>query len=202
MAENASLAAYEYSTRGRIHLIGIENSLEVSFDEYEKSNRKPRLLFGPRSEDISREKLVFFLLSDLRFKLAKCRKDGCGRYFVLKHWNRHYKLGTLCDTHQRSRSLESAVKATADSRRNAAKALHGLAAEKFANQITAAPNWPIDAKLKEKVVLYLNDEIHRSDSLKAVYRDGITGKWLARSENWKAMVLEARKLNKKSTERK
>jgi hypothetical protein len=199
------LAAYEFSKQGKIRLLPDSSSLALWLAESDKEptgHFYPLIGSPPQSAEYAKEKLVFFLLSDLRFKLAKCRKDSCGKYFVLKHWNRLYKRGTVCESCQRSRSLESAVNATAESRRKAGNTLHQLAAKKFIRQILVAPDWPIDGKLKERIVLYLNSEIKRTDSLKAIYRDGITGRWLANAKNWNPIVSEARKLNRKSTERK
>src|SRR6185437_16732956 len=188
----ASLAAYEYSKRNRIGLLGISGSLEVWFSPYETDNGRPRLL-GVRNEDIAREKLVFFLLSEFRFKLAKCRKEGCGKYFALKHWKRTYKRGTVCADCQRIRSQESAAKATSGDRIQAEWMLSRLAAKKFSKQILRNPNWVNDRHLRESLVKYLNTQIERVDLLRAVYlsgpRNGITGKWLSRAKNWKSIEM-------------
>ncbi len=188
-ADGASLAAYKYSKGRRISLLGRSGDLGIWFDPYKEDPKSLSPYFGPTSEDIAREKLVFFLLSDLRYKLAKCRKAECGRYFLLKHWKRSYRRGTVCDTCQRVRSLESAVKATANNRLMAKKVLYKLVTNKFASQILNTPDWYRNAELKEAIVNYLNTCIKRSDSLRALYwsgpRKGVTGKWLANSKNWK-----------------
>jgi hypothetical protein len=184
------LVVFEYSKRNRISLLGTSDGLKLVFDCYEENNGRPRFL-GVRNEDIAREKLVFFLLSELRFKLAKCRKEDCGKYFALKHWKRTYKRGTFCSDCQRLRSLESAVKATSGDRIEAELMLCSLAAKRFSKQILRNPNWVKDGRLREGLVQYLNARIDHVDCLRAVYlsgpRNGVTGKWLSRAKNWKAI---------------
>jgi hypothetical protein len=184
------LVVFEYSKRNRISLLGTSEGLKLWFDPYGERKGRPFIL-GVRNEDIAREKLVFFLLSDLRFKLAKCRQDGCGKYFALKHWKRTYKRGTFCSDCQRARSQESALKATAGDRTDAGWMLCHLAAKKFARQIEKSPDWHKSPPLRASVLKYLNARIERVNLLKAVYlsgpRQGITGKWLSRASNWKAI---------------
>jgi hypothetical protein len=168
-------------------LVGSGNSLSPWFDTYDKEptgSLYPLIGQPPRSTEYAREQLVFFLLSDVRFRLAKCRREHCGTYFLLKHWNRQYKRGTLCDSCKRSRSEESAIKATAQVRDDAKAELHNLAARKFAKQIRSTSRWHQQKELKDRIADFLNAKIERSDSLGAVYKKGITGKWVARSENW------------------
>ena len=61
--------------------------------------------------------------------------------------------------------------------------LHSLAAKKFAKQIRSTPRWHQQKELKDRIAAFLNAKIERS-ALGAVYKRGITGKWVARSENW------------------
>lgn len=185
-AAAAALAAREYSKQGKILLLPDANSLVLWLEKHDKeptgslySPHRP-----PRSIEYAREQLVFFLLSDVRFRLAKCRKEYCGTYFLLKHWNRQYKGGTLCDLCKRSRSEESAIRATADVRNWAKAQLHDFAAKKFAKQIRNTPRWHQQKELKDRIAGFLNAKIERSESLGAVYKRGITGKWVTRSENW------------------
>lgn len=183
---------YDYSQRNRICLFAKSQGLELWFKRYEVTDGRPRLL-GVRNEDIARENLVFLLLSDLRFKLAKCRRDGCGKYFALNHWKRTYKRGTFCSECQRARSQESAVRATAGERNEAEWMLSRLAARKFAKRIAANPNWHQDANLRTALVKYLNARIERVDLLRSVYksgnRNGITTKWLSHAKNWNAIQM-------------
>jgi len=188
-AQNCALAARQHSQHGRVELMPYESGLELRFAEYdEPSTESLRPLLGTRDEDYAREQLVLFLLTGLRFMLAKCRKEECGTYFVLRHWNRKYKDGTLCDSCKRSRSQDSAVKATAEVRKDAASQLHQLVAKRFSKQIRRIPDWHKQPELKGAIAEYLNQQIERSESLRAVYlngkREGVTGKWVARSENW------------------
>jgi hypothetical protein len=186
--EKARGTASAASEPKKICLVGRGNSLSPWFDTYD--NEPTGSLYSlsgqpPRSTEYAREQLVFFLLSNVRFRLAKCRKDHCGTYFLLKHWNRQYKGGTLCDSCKRSRSEESAIKATAEVRDHAKAELHEFAAKKFAKQIRGTPRWHQQKELKGRIASFLNAKIERSESLRAVYKSGITGKWVARSENWK-----------------
>jgi hypothetical protein len=184
-ARGAALAAHGYLERRKFHLVASGNSLRPWFDTYERAPTIPlRALIGPRPEHYAQEQLAFFLLSNMRFRLAKCRKETCGTYFLLSHWNRRYKRGTLCKSCGRSRSLESAVKATAEVRKDAATQLHSLAAKKFARQIRSTSRWHQQKELKDRIADFLNAKIERSELLGAVYKRGITGKWVARSENW------------------
>jgi len=61
----------------------------------------------------------------------------------------------------------------------------------FAKQIRSTPYWYKQPELKGAIAEYLNQQIERSDLLRAVYlsgkREGVTGKWVARSENWKGI---------------
>ena len=185
MSERVAAAVYEYSKQGKILLLTNSNSLAPWLARFDREPSTPlRALIGPRPEDYAKEQLVFFLLSNIRFKLAKCRKEHCGTYFLLNHWNRRYKGGTLCDSCKRTRSEASAMKATADSRSTAAAELHKFVARKFAKQIRSAPGWQKQKELKGRIAAYLNAKIERSESLRAVYKRGITGKWVARAENW------------------
>jgi hypothetical protein len=188
-AQKCGHAAVEYLRRARVGFLPDEGGLLLSFLEYKEPSTEPlRPLIDTRNEDYAREQLVFFLLSQVRFMLAKCRKKDCGTYFLLRHWNRQYKGGTLCNSCKRSRSQDSAVKATAEVRKNAASQLHQLAAKRFSKRILSIPDWHKQPELKGAIAEYLNRQIERSESLRAVYlngkREGVTGKWVARSENW------------------
>jgi hypothetical protein len=191
----AKAAACEYSKRGKILLLPdpLSDSKRlapwfVTASEMEFAS-KMRGMPPSGSKDDPAEQLVFFLLSDIRLKLAKCRNEKCGSYFLLKHWNRRYKRGTLCDPCKRSRSLESALKATEKERLQAKRELYELAGNRFAKQIRSSPDWYKDSKLKDSITHYLNDHIQRSVSLSAIYmrrpRKGLTGKWVAHPKNWK-----------------
>jgi len=191
--EGVALAAYEFSERGKIRLLTGSDGLAPWISTYEgEPTGALRPLLGPRNEDYAREQLVFFLLSDLRFKLAKCRKENCGTYYLLKHWNRQYKRGTLCDFCKRSRSEESAIKATAEVRDHAKTQLHDFAAKKFAKQILSTPDWHRQKALKNAISKFLSAKIERSESLRTVYKSGVTGKWVSRSENWNAIDTAAK----------
>lgn len=189
-ARDSAQAAHEYSKLGKLHLIPYKDRLVLSPDEYDPKRRIVRSLIGIPPENYAKEKLTLFLLSELRNKLAKCHK--CGQYFVLRHWNRLYKRGTLCDSCKRSRSEESAIKATAEVRDHAKAQLYDFAAKKFAKQIDSTPDWHRQKTLKNAIAKFLSAKIERSESLRAVYKSGVTGKWVSRSENWNAIDTAAK----------
>jgi hypothetical protein len=62
-----------------------------------------------------------------------------------------------------------------------------LAAKRFGHLIRRGEAWYADAKLKASVSAYLNEEIENSDDLRRVYRNGVTGKWLALKANWEGI---------------
>lgn len=125
---------------------------------------------------------ALLFLCDWRLKIAKCRRDGCGCYFELNHWNRVYKRGTFCPECVRARSLDSAIVHTAKARREAELELYRLAAQRFSKRIAKNPNWHGDRKLKETIAGFLNAQIEHRQDLRAVYRSGgrqgVSLKWL------------------------
>ena len=195
LAQKASEAANSYSKMGRGRLLGVQNRLELWFDLYgeNKVSVGGFSRIAPRAETIAAEKLVMFLLSELRNRLAKCRNRECGRYFVLSHWNRTYRKGTFCAECQRERSLKSAAKATAAERSTAEGELRRMAATHFRAQIVGNANWHKDAKMKDQISRYLTARIGRSASLSRAYPAGVSGKWVARHSNWSALETAAKK---------
>lgn len=194
-AKTVCEAVHKYSTRGKMHLRSTRDRIELWFDL--QDGKTPLASEGfPLSiyiETVASEKLVLFLLSDLSYKIARCREAECGRYFILKQWNRTYKTGTRCDECQRARSLKSAVAATADERDRAEKKLHELAATRFGEQIRGDSSWHKNPKLKDRIAHSLSRKIEHSADLQKVYPAGVTGKWVARADNWTAIETAARK---------
>ncbi len=193
-ANAVSAAVYKYSTRGKMHLLGTKDGLQLWFDlEAEKTPPAAGFALELFIETVASEKLVLFLLSGLSYKLGKCRDPDCGRYFVLKHWTRPYKSGPRCDECQRARSLKSAKAATADDRDRAEGKLHSLAATHFGEQIRGDSDWHKNPKLKDQIAHYLSRKIERSADLLKVYPAGVTRKWVTRADNWKAIQTVAKK---------
>jgi hypothetical protein len=127
--------------------------------------------------------LTALCLNPWHRKLAKCRGRECGRYFELRHWNRVYKMGTLCPDCARARRSESAALSTAKARKKAERELHRLVAKRFGKRIAVDPNWRNDPKLRAKIVGVLNERIGNTGRLAAVYPRRISGKWLSWSKN-------------------
>ena len=192
-AANVGEAVHKYSTRGKIRLLGVGGSLHLWIEEYETPRKFGlRPLLAPPNESYASEQLVFFLLSDVRFKLAKCRTEECGTYFLLNHWKRLYKQGTFCDTCQRRRSHESAKRATAQEREEIRYALHEAAAKRFRKEITANPLWYSSEALKKRVAAFLNTKFLEEESFWAAYPKGVTGKWVANAKNWEPIGIAAK----------
>jgi hypothetical protein len=192
-AKQAADAAYEFSKRGRIVLLPDGKSLGLWIAKYDPepvSTLRP--LVGPRPEDYAREHLVFFLLSDLRFRLAKCRNEHCGKYFLLTRTNQLYKRGTLCSTCGRGRSQESAKDATATARKVLRGELWASVAKRFSKQIAGNVSWYQDDALKKDIAAYLNSTFADSEPFKTAYKSGISGKWIANVKNWKPITKAAK----------
>ncbi len=195
MARAVVAAIYKYSTRGKMHLLGTSDGLVLWFDLQEEKTppASKGLPLEVYIETVASEKLVLLLNSDLSYKLAKCREPECGQYFVLKHWNRTYRGGTLCSSCQRARSLRSAAEATEDERDDALRQLHILAAKKFKGRILKSPEWHKDPALRNRIAQYLSEQIENSKSLTKIYPDGVTGRWVARRTNWEKIESTAKK---------
>ncbi len=194
-AKAVSAVVHKYSTRGNMHLLGTNNGLQLWFDLQAEKTLPERAGFEMELfiETVASEKLVLFLLSDLSNKLAKCRDPACGRYFILKQWNRKYRGGTLCAKCQRIRNLKSAVEATEGERDRAVETLHELAANKFKTQILKkVADWHKDTSLKKRMAQYLSEQIDRTPSLAKIYPDGVTARWIARRTNWEEIELAAK----------
>lgn len=176
-AKTAAIAASEFSMR-RVFLFPQGNSLSLSIATYDPEFSEPR------PEDFARENLVLFLLSEFRHKLAKCRNETCGKYFLLTRINRLYKRGTLCDSCQRRRSQDSAKASTANERRHLRLALHIEAAKRFSRQIGANADWHEDEAIKTKIAEFLNAKFSDREPFRTAYPNGITGKWVANEKNW------------------
>lgn len=185
-AQSVGVAAYEYSKRGKIVLLGSGASLHPWIQPNDKTRSgRLRPLLGPSPSDRASEQLVFFLLSPVRFRLAKCSNESCGTYFLLNQWNRLYKRGTFCEDCKRNRSQESAKAATAKDRKDVKLALQIGVAKRFGKQISRNPLWYRDENLKSKIAEFLNAKFGDRELVRAAYPKGITGKWVANAKNWK-----------------
>jgi len=192
-ARHVAGAAYDYSTHGRLQLLGGGDSLHLWIDEYDVDPETgKRRLLGPPIESLAKEQLVFFLLSELRFRLAKCQVAECGSYFQLRKWKRLYPQGTLCEVCQRKRSQQSAKAATAKDRRDVKLALQNGIAMRFGKQIRRNPLWYRDEDLKNKIAEFINAKLGDRELVRAAYPKGITGKWVANAKNWKPIEAAAK----------
>jgi hypothetical protein len=185
--KRARQAVLTYSLRGNIRLEPGTDGLSLRLNILKAGPNAPLPAPQWRWDQLARQSLVLFLLSELRHKLGKCRTNGCGHYFQLSHWNRTYKRGIYCDACKRSRSLKSAAISTSVARHEAESMLYRLAAKRFAKLFHGNSDWYRVPRVKRDVTSYLNTQIQRSDLLRSVYstgaRKGVTGKWLALSKN-------------------
>jgi len=127
-----------------------------------------------------------FLVSDLRFNIAKCQNSDCGVYYLRKKPRSLYKRRTYCLS---CRSKQTAMSRTRDKRMKAARKLYDLAARKFGSQITDNPEWKKDLRLKHKIAAHLDRMVNQGKScvpgvtLKAIYPNGIKVNWVSLNKN-------------------
>jgi hypothetical protein len=162
-----------------------DDGLCISFDnglyDFEVNNIDP----DPESEhNLAQLQLVALLLSEIRFKIAKCRNVGCERYFVLKYWRRAYKRGTRCMRCMPSRRREDSRASNQKSRGDLRTELHRAIAKKFAEKIRGDADWYTKSKLKTAISAYASRLVDRSEKLKALYPEGLTEKWVANFKNY------------------
>lgn len=137
-------------------------------------------------EDEAKFYLAMFMLTPLRDYVAKCRRDGCGRYFAIKQTNRPYPDGTICKTCVALREKRQSAHSMSGYREAAETKLYDLLAKHFKGCLEKT-NWPEDSLLRRRMVEFLNREIAADDTLRALYRRasriGITASWFSRGEN-------------------
>jgi hypothetical protein len=130
--------------------------------------------------------LAGMLVSPWRLKIAKCTK--CEKYFSLKHWERTYKDGTICNRCVPRRKVERSADAKKVRRAAAEKELYLEAATHFWRRIVGQSGWREDQGLKDEMVAALTRKIGSDTELHALYPGGrITGKWLAHTKNWQGI---------------
>jgi hypothetical protein len=192
-----SLALYSFSKSGHLMLLPYGKAptlwLEQKHMEHVGRKHDPQLDYvQPLSlsfEEIAQAEMTFILLSDLRWRLSKCRK--CGVYFLMKHLKRTYSGGIKCELHSQQARQANQLQATAQARANAKVLLYELAAAKFRKKISGVAGWQNDKALKSAIAEYLNVQIQRSDVLRPIYfsenRRNLSGKWTAQPKNWQGI---------------
>ena len=190
-APNASRAIRRFSDRGAVDLVIERGGVSAGFVAYPPMTLQnmARVAQAQELAEESADRLFTILfMSGWHRRLGRCTRLGeCGRYFELKHWNRLYKRGTVCPECTRVRSLESAALNTSRTREQVRNDLYRLVAARFANRISRRADWHRDLKLRATVLEFLNQRIGKDRGLKAIYGDGITGKWLSWSRNRKGI---------------
>jgi hypothetical protein len=192
-----SSALSSFSQSGHLMLLPYGKTpslwLEQKHMEYVGKKHDPRFDYVQpldlTFDEIAQAEMTFILLSDLRWRISKCRK--CGVYFLLKHLKRTYSGGIKCELHSQQARQETQQQATAEARTNAEVLLHKLAAAKFQKRISGVVGWQNDRALKVSIAEYLNTQIQRSDAMRSIYfneqRKGLTGKWTAQTKNWQGI---------------
>lgn len=136
--------------------------------------------------DEAKYHLATFMLTPLREYVAKCRRQGCGRYFTLKQTNREYVGGTICRACAALREKKQSALSMSTHRAEAEAKLYTLLARSFKSRLQQT-NWTTDLALRKRMVEFLNREICRDDALRPLYRRstriGITPSWFSRAEN-------------------
>ena len=209
-APGAGGAVYSYSQKYPVSLLLTGSGLEPWWNLIDPSQTTAWTLAQPKhtkplplgsryapdisAEDKAAEVLTLFLLSDLRFSLAKCAE--CGTYFVLSLQRQNvYKRGTLCLSCKGLGRQQSIVSATLKARRLAAQKLFDAVASSFGRKITKSTDWTKERLLRAKIVEKLNALVERDRSLQTIYPTPLTDRWLAREKNQQGITEAISKLN-------
>jgi len=130
------------------------------------------------------------LLSDLRFRLAKCRYQKCGRYFLLSHpREKPHANGLFCCTaHNRA---EAAMKGMKLRRAEATASLIESAAREVWRQKKQGRAF----RVKERLVATLNQQIARD---RRQTREQLHVNWVTR--HWKEIQKKAEELSHVKTQ--
>jgi hypothetical protein len=190
-AENVLTAVVSASRSGQLTLGSNASGTGLALSI--RSSEEPRgTLFESRdsAQRFAQEQIACVLLSDLRFKLAKCRTEACGSYFTLSHWNRPYKNGTRCEECRTKLRSNQAVALTSSAREGAIEKLCSLAASKYRKRILADRLWHKREDLKRQIADFLSERVAQGEETKdsipivRFYPKGVTVKWISRHVNW------------------
>jgi len=174
-------ALYAFSKGGGMVLLPFGNTPSLYFDR----EGTGFITEGGSLDEIVYPDIAFILLSYLRERLAKCR--DCNTYFVLKHRKSTYSRGTKCERCWLAGRTKNSVQTTASVRSDAYDDLYQKAAKKFHMRLTGVTGWHKDKALKVAIAAYLSPYVLRSDTLRSIHPNGITGKWTAQKRNWEGI---------------
>jgi hypothetical protein len=121
---------------------------------------------------------VWFLASDWRNTVVKCRKAKCGRYFTTKNIQHLFKRGTYCRNHS---SEKSAAEITTDKRKKKHELLLQLAVTGFRRWHKETAKAKQERVLKDYVAEYVNKRTPEEMKLVAP-KWPIKTKWITRNE--------------------
>jgi hypothetical protein len=174
-------ALYAFSKGGGMVLLPFGNTLSLYFDREGTGS----ITEGGSLDEVVYPDIAFILLSYLRQRLAKCR--DCNTYFVLKHRKSTYSRGTKCELCSLAGRAKNSVQTTANARDAAYADLYKKAAKKFHMRLSGVTGWHKDKALKVAIAAYLSPYVLRSDTLRSIHSNGITGKWTAQEKNWQGI---------------
>ncbi len=180
MTHFARQAIHRFANNTPLHLAVGREGISIQLP----SEPSVPLLRSPEQKGAEAARMFSLLcLSSWRMRLAKCRRVECGLYFLLKHPNRIYKSGTRCPDCTRKTSLLSAQESTKAHRLDGEAMLYKVAAARFSKQITRCPDWYKDSGVVSEIIGQLNREIEKRATLKSLYPNGLTQKWLSWQKN-------------------
>jgi len=128
--------------------------------------------------------IVKLVMSDLRFRISKCREPKCGKYFLLpeSRVKKTYVNGIYCST--RHNRAASAAKRTRDRRKSCMEKQIHWAAEKLASELPARRRsvvaWHEDLVLVQKIVQAVNRRLARYPERTT---DQIRRNWVTRNRS-------------------
>jgi hypothetical protein len=120
---------------------------------------------------------AWFIASDWRNTVVKCRKLSCGRYFAIKNTRHLYKRGTYCRHHSSEKSAEAVTKEKRQRKRTLLQQLAVTAVEQH-QKLSATDKK--EHVLKYYVADYVNQRTPAA--MKSIApKSPITGKWVTRN---------------------
>ena len=164
-------AAVKVTGRVPVHFL-LDGGLEIFFAPYKWNLGVPALA--------KREAALYFawfLASDWRNSIVKCRNANCGRYYTIKNPSRLYKRGTYCRNHSSAKSAEVITTSKRDEKRNL---LLQLAKDGLASWNRGTANERKKQRHKKYIAEFVNKRTPPEMKLIAP-KSPITMKWVTRN---------------------
>jgi len=132
-------------------------------------------------EEAANRLFVTTLMSDWCRRVAKCRNESCGTYFLLKKVNFTYETGTFCRACNRKRSLRAAVISTKEKREIYRHELHRAAAKAAWRFGVLDEKWDQSSRVRGRMVNAVNQELRRSPNYRLLGLGVVTNKWISQN---------------------